>query len=109
MPPARKREPVVPARVKTAIAFPIEQKADLQAAAAHAGLACVAHRSHDAWVRMRSSMVRCPESRWRKTWLGVELSDRERQRWLPILSRCSGGFPQHPRQRLQAQPKSEGR
>jgi hypothetical protein len=38
MPPARKREPVVPKRVKTAIAFLIEQKADLQLAAAHAGI-----------------------------------------------------------------------
>jgi hypothetical protein len=35
---ARKREPVVPARIKTAVAFLIEQKADLQAAAAAAGL-----------------------------------------------------------------------
>jgi hypothetical protein len=38
MPSARKREPIVPARVKVAIAFLIEQKADLQLAAAHAGL-----------------------------------------------------------------------
>ena len=38
MPPARKREPVVPARVKAAIAFLLEHEADLQAAAAHAGM-----------------------------------------------------------------------
>jgi hypothetical protein len=38
MPPARKREPVVPQKVKTAVAFLIEQRADLQAAAAHAGM-----------------------------------------------------------------------
>jgi hypothetical protein len=35
---AKHKEPAVPARIKTAIAFLIEQKADLQAAAAAAGL-----------------------------------------------------------------------
>ena len=38
MPPARKREPIVPARVKAAVAFMLEQKPDLPAAAAHAGM-----------------------------------------------------------------------
>jgi hypothetical protein len=38
MPPARKREPAVPARVKTAIGYILEQRADLQAAAAFAGI-----------------------------------------------------------------------
>ena len=38
MPPARKREPVVPARVKTAIGYMLEQRADMPAAAAFAGI-----------------------------------------------------------------------
>jgi hypothetical protein len=38
MPPARKREPVVPRRVKAAITYMLEQKPDLQAAAAHPGM-----------------------------------------------------------------------
>jgi hypothetical protein len=38
VPSSKLREPIVPARVKTAIAYLIEQKADLQAAAAAAGL-----------------------------------------------------------------------
>ena len=38
MPFARKREPIVPGRVKAAIAFMLEQQPDLQAAAAHAGM-----------------------------------------------------------------------
>jgi hypothetical protein len=38
MSPARKREPVVPRRVKAAIAYMLEQQPDLQAVAAHAGM-----------------------------------------------------------------------
>jgi hypothetical protein len=47
MPSARKREPVVPKRVRAAIAFMLEQKPDLQAAAAHAGMSTYESPSRD--------------------------------------------------------------
>jgi hypothetical protein len=38
VPSAKHREPIVPAKVKAAISFMLETKADLQAAAAHVGI-----------------------------------------------------------------------
>jgi hypothetical protein len=53
MPNAKKREPVVPKRVKVAVAFLIEERADLQAAAAHAGISTYELRREMGKPRVR--------------------------------------------------------